>query len=1179
MWLPLAFLVLLTLGAVEPAHADWGDAYKEIGKFEDSIVKHALDVLARKEIQDFIKLLYVVMALALFVVKCVGWGLRGIVLYDVVETLMQILVPAFLLASFGSIVPTLFSGALGIGQALLAGLTGLDAKTVDLSHLPTLLVSMFVNIGKGLQPHCTPDGNPLNVLSCITNSFMAIAAAVVMAIVLAILCIFIMLVDVWGFWLYAIALCIGPVLVPFSMYQRLAFLFDGWVRFFIGTLVYVIVARANLGLVAVALPESMHTHLADVVSGAYLGKPMPPVGGLADVLGILLFCGVGVYTLACTSRFASAIVAGAGAGGVNFGAVGQALAGGLVGAGKTAFVGLKGAAKGMAQARAKQKAKDEARKAAAKAAKEAGKPAPFRHVPAAPGLAFGQLLGGAAKGMAVAYGKAAADAAMKNRAFREGFDGMQKLLHKEDKRRFAADVARLMASGMSRAEAEQKVNEKLADQARIKADTEKLVRQGMNPLEAEAKARAALQAEKDAAKAEAKFAADVERLVARGMTVAEAEQRVREKLAEDARIKADTEKYVQQGMTPVQAEAKAWANVQAEKEASRAEAKFASDVERLVARGMPAAEAEQKVRDKLAEEARVNVLVDAFVEAGISREEAQVHARQVLREEKEAAKGGAQKNEPAGTSRTPESNVSGQVNDTGPSRATSSAPADDAGEMTQRQLEKLAQQLHASRPELTLADARAQVQQLAETYGTDQDQIRTRFSEMLAAGQAPAAAHPGDTPNTSPVPGSTQLNPELNALVQGKTIGTQQVDGWAARIHEQHPDIPLERARAMVADAVATHMGNREALANQLVAFCAAEALVAARALQPHTASPTDGASAAKHAAAPHTHEPASPARTAPSDAAKVAPAQTDASAHRGATPNAGTAPGHMGAVDSDAVAGRAANIGPTRSSTSAVQDNAPGISVRQMENWALQLHATRPEFSLEQARAQVRELADTYGTDHVQRRLRFMEILDAGTPSAQGAEPTSTRGNSPRTAAATNEGVRISGDIVSGRANGPNSSHGSSAETPAAAGVLTPYVIERLAEPFWSDERRMSREKAETLVRELAATYGNDHEQFEARYEALLEEPWTPPQETRQEDAAWREHLDRRREQFIQEQWAKEVHRRHPDFDFEEVRRQIDAFVERKGGFDNVDARAIARFKPRSTTRARYEALKKRRS
>jgi hypothetical protein len=40
---------------------------------------------------------------------------------------------------------------------------------------------------------------------------------------------------------------------------------------------------------------------------------------VTQVLGLMLFAGVGIFTLLATGRFASAIVAGAAAGGINFG--------------------------------------------------------------------------------------------------------------------------------------------------------------------------------------------------------------------------------------------------------------------------------------------------------------------------------------------------------------------------------------------------------------------------------------------------------------------------------------------------------------------------------------------------------------------------------------------------------------------------------------------------------------------------------------------------------------------------------------------------------------------------------------------------------------------------------------------------------------------------------------------
>jgi hypothetical protein len=58
---------------------------------------------------------------------------------------------------------------------------------------------------------------------------------------------------------------------------------------------------------------------AALSGGGFTPPTLAPIDDVTQVLGLMLFAGVGIFTLLATGRFASAIVAGAAAGGINFG--------------------------------------------------------------------------------------------------------------------------------------------------------------------------------------------------------------------------------------------------------------------------------------------------------------------------------------------------------------------------------------------------------------------------------------------------------------------------------------------------------------------------------------------------------------------------------------------------------------------------------------------------------------------------------------------------------------------------------------------------------------------------------------------------------------------------------------------------------------------------------------------
>lgn len=315
---PSLLAAALACGAA-PAHAaPFNNAFMQMRDYQDAIVQRVSAVVTGPDLNRVAVTLFLVLALALFVLKCTGWALRGFQLADMVQTVVQIMLTGLMLGSFTTVVPAIFNAALFVGQAMLAGLAGLSFGSSEAASLPAALTSMLARYGGSISPDCHVGWNPLNVLDCIKGGVVSMVSTLIMAAVLTVLCIAVMLVDIWGFWLYGIALAIGPVLVPFTLYKRLSFLFEGWLRFFFGTVVYVILAQVNLALFAVALLTYLGTTAQAVASGAFTAPAQPPVKDIADIMGMLLFCSVGIFALLATGRFASAIVSGAGGGGLSF---------------------------------------------------------------------------------------------------------------------------------------------------------------------------------------------------------------------------------------------------------------------------------------------------------------------------------------------------------------------------------------------------------------------------------------------------------------------------------------------------------------------------------------------------------------------------------------------------------------------------------------------------------------------------------------------------------------------------------------------------------------------------------------------------------------------------------------------------------------------------------------------
>jgi len=118
---------------------------------------------------------------------------------------------------------------------------------------------------------------------------------------------------IWGFWGFTLAKLIGLTFFPTLLTQRFNWLFDGWLRFYAGFLMYYIIARLNVVLVAISLAVYFNVQLTP--------NPGPPVelpmmSSLFDAIGIFTFMFVGLLSLFSTGKFAATIIAGAGGGGM-----------------------------------------------------------------------------------------------------------------------------------------------------------------------------------------------------------------------------------------------------------------------------------------------------------------------------------------------------------------------------------------------------------------------------------------------------------------------------------------------------------------------------------------------------------------------------------------------------------------------------------------------------------------------------------------------------------------------------------------------------------------------------------------------------------------------------------------------------------------------------------------------
>jgi hypothetical protein len=200
---------------------------------------------------------------------------------------------------YKAIFPPIFEAGRYVADLLGNGISGRDGSV-------TLAESIFRMITQvDFSPSC-------GGLECLGSQLLSIPAAILAYALVIVLGIIATLVELWTLWGFEIAYAVGWLTVPFMMFERLSFLFDGWLKFFFGMIVYVVVAKINLALVLLGL---------EILFGVAHGTTDIPavhvsVGGFFDVVGMVVFLIVGIASLYSTGRFASAIVNSAGGGGV-----------------------------------------------------------------------------------------------------------------------------------------------------------------------------------------------------------------------------------------------------------------------------------------------------------------------------------------------------------------------------------------------------------------------------------------------------------------------------------------------------------------------------------------------------------------------------------------------------------------------------------------------------------------------------------------------------------------------------------------------------------------------------------------------------------------------------------------------------------------------------------------------
>lgn len=310
----LGHLALLALSsdatAATPDLASNGPVVAGFGNFIKKISKLADAAITQPDFVWWYNALFFVGACCLCIVVLGKYAFKKLLYADVLATVFMILIVQVLITNFASIMDASWSAAEGIASSLQMGMIG----TRDAFFAPQMITNLFKNMTFSLSLIV----NPLSAV-------MAAAGMVILSVITLLLSVLSYISIIWGFWGFTLSKLIGLTCIPTLLFERFSFIFDGWLKFYLGFLIYYIIARLNVVLVACSL--AIYYGLG-IPFGINQATPieMPLMTSFFDGLGVFTFTIVGLLALFSTGRFAGTIIAGAGGGGMGPAIMGAARA-------------------------------------------------------------------------------------------------------------------------------------------------------------------------------------------------------------------------------------------------------------------------------------------------------------------------------------------------------------------------------------------------------------------------------------------------------------------------------------------------------------------------------------------------------------------------------------------------------------------------------------------------------------------------------------------------------------------------------------------------------------------------------------------------------------------------------------------------------------------------------------
>ena len=294
VWLSALLLGLLSSGTSFAGDtATYGEAHTSFSQFLGVLSGHINTILAAgSPASQFVEALFLTAVSIRLIIALSKWVLDTSALADFLAVIMVIAIVRILMDQYQFITTSLFAWAGDFASVIQLPIVGnADAFFV---------VDYIIKINSSItwEDASIWDGFRIALGSAILSGFV---------LVLNLVAFFGMTWAVWGF---AIAQLIGWMFVPLLLFERTSFIFDGWVRFFVGFLVYTVIVRVNLVLTLLLLT----TFYGLPINGGTAPDSVFVVNSadLAQHGGLLALILIAILSIISTGKFATAIAGGVG---------------------------------------------------------------------------------------------------------------------------------------------------------------------------------------------------------------------------------------------------------------------------------------------------------------------------------------------------------------------------------------------------------------------------------------------------------------------------------------------------------------------------------------------------------------------------------------------------------------------------------------------------------------------------------------------------------------------------------------------------------------------------------------------------------------------------------------------------------------------------------------------------